>query len=64
MNIRWKVICTRSHEIPLGDGKFEVYEAGRSYEIADPNPAYFIPVDRPSAIGRKSQRGRKGGNDR
>jgi hypothetical protein len=39
-----KVICTISHEIPRGDGKFDVYEAGKVYDRDEYAPRYFTPV--------------------
>jgi len=40
-----KVICTISHEIPRGAGKFDVYEAGRVYDLDEYESRYFTPVE-------------------
>jgi len=40
-----KVICTISHEIPRGNGKFDVYEAGKIYDLDKYESRYFSPTN-------------------
>ena len=50
-----KGICTISHEIPLGGGRYKAYEAGRMYEGEDLEKKYFFEiVDRPRAAARET----------
>ena len=39
-----KVICLISHEVPLEEGKFLRYEAGKEYEYKRCPEVYFGPV--------------------
>lgn len=36
-----KVLCTMTHEVPRGGGRFDVYEAGREYDIEEPHERFF-----------------------
>lgn len=49
-----RVLCLVSHEQP-GDepGKFTVYEAGKEYDVDDPEPGLFrLPEDKPKTPRR------------
>lgn len=39
-----RVRCTISHQLPLGDGRFEDYIVGRIYTLPNYDPAFFAPV--------------------
>jgi len=39
-----KIICLISHEVPLEEGKFLRYEAGKEYELKRYPEVYFSPV--------------------
>ncbi len=41
-----RVRCVRSHEKPPG----VVYHAGREYDLDDPSPAHFEPVEEPTPV--------------
>ena len=37
-----RVLCIMSHDVPIADtGRFKRYEAGRVYEVEDPEPGLF-----------------------
>ena len=39
-----RAICLISHEVPLDEGKFLKYEAGKEYEFERYPEVYFSPV--------------------
>ncbi|MDD4919059.1 MAG: hypothetical protein PHE72_14780 [candidate division Zixibacteria bacterium] len=52
-----KVLCKTSHERPMG----VVYRAGQVYDLENPSPAYFVPVEEetPEAEPEKPKKGGK-----
>ena len=46
-----KVICLISHEVPLEEGKFLRYEAGKEYELEEYPEAYFGPGNAVLSLG-------------
>ncbi|MDD5774364.1 MAG: hypothetical protein PHS64_00300 [Candidatus Omnitrophica bacterium] len=52
-----KVLCVMTHEVPRGGGRFDVYEAGREYDIEEPHERFFqiVPVvEKPSKRQKES----------
>jgi len=39
-----RVICTVGHQVPLGAGRFKVYDRGKEYTLSDYDPAFFTPA--------------------
>ena len=46
-----KVICLISHEVPLEEGKFLRYEAGKEYEFERYPEVYFGPGNAGLSLG-------------
>ena len=43
-----RVLCLISHERPgIEPGKFSVYEAGKEYDVDDPEPGLFCSAQEP-----------------
>ncbi len=42
-----RVKCYMSHEVPGIEGRFTVYEAGKEYDITNPDEKFFKPLPPP-----------------
>ena len=55
-----KVICLISHEVPLEEGKFLRYEAGKEYEFERCPEVYFGPGNTRLSLGLEPPSVREG----